>query len=90
MARTLDQVLTELNAAYLARAEMMQGKKIARIRFASAETSRHYEFSDLVTYEQLQAYISGLEAERDMLDNNGVQVYRTYENVPMTYRKGGL
>lgn len=91
MARTLDQVLIELNAAYIARSEMMQGKRITKMRFASAESTTEYQFSDIITFEELQNYITNLEAERDMLSPSLISpTFRVGEAVKTTYRKGGI
>jgi hypothetical protein len=91
MARSLDEVLVELGAAYIARAEMMQGKRVAAARLADAESARNYNFSDLVTFDEMQAYIAMLEAERDMIMGlDAPQAFRKNENIAMTYRKGGV
>lgn len=91
MARTLDEVLVELGAAYIARAELMQGKRIKSSRFASAESTFNFDFSDIVTFDQIQAYIASLEAERDMLSGTSTpQQFRTNEYISTTYRKGGV
>lgn len=86
MARSKEEVETDLSTVRAALQEIIKGERITFFQVGSGEFTRVYKFSD-ITYENLKGIEAELLQELASLETNPTMTFRTMTNIPLVVTK---